>query len=105
MIVQRNGLYSNSNIFILLFKTQFIASKFYLYIPESLTLLTCQSNVFRPCVAILLFFSYFVCLIRFMYPALTFSDFILSVYIDVQINPDLDLGQKLHKLLKYITFK
>ena len=36
---------------ILLFKTSFIASKLQLYIPESITVLNCQCNVFGPCVA------------------------------------------------------
>ena len=46
MIMQMNGPYSISKFFILLFKTQFIASKLYLYIPESIILLNCQCNVF-----------------------------------------------------------
>ena len=46
-----NGPYSNSYFFIVLFKTSFIASKLQLHIPDSITLLTCQCNVFWPCVA------------------------------------------------------
>ena len=45
MVVQMNGPYSVSYFFILLFKTQFIASKLQLYIPESISLLNCQCNV------------------------------------------------------------
>ena len=47
-----NGPYSTSNFFILLFKTEFIASKLQLYIPESITLLNCQCNFFWPSVTI-----------------------------------------------------
>ena len=50
MIMQINGPYSTSNFFIPLFKIQIIVSKLQLYIPE--TLLNCQCNVFRPCIAI-----------------------------------------------------
>ena len=49
-----NGPYSICNFFILLFKTYFIASKLQLYIPESITLLNCQCNVFWPCIAIII---------------------------------------------------
>ena len=40
--------------FILLFKTKFIASNAQLYVPESVTLVDCQSNVFWSCVAIII---------------------------------------------------
>ena len=46
MIVQMNGPYSISKFFILLFKTEFIASKLQFYIPESITLPNCQCNAF-----------------------------------------------------------
>ena len=52
MIVQINGPFSTSNFVILLFKAQFMASKLQLYIPESITLLYCQCNVFGPGIAI-----------------------------------------------------
>ena len=49
-----NGPYFISYFCILLFKTHFIASKSQLYIPESITLLNCQCNVFWRCVAIII---------------------------------------------------
>ena len=51
MVAQMNGPYSISYFFILLFKTSFTASKLQLYIPESISLLNCQCNVFWPWVA------------------------------------------------------
>ena len=48
-----NGQYSISYFFILLFKTQFIASKLQLYIPESITLLDCLYNVLWSCGAVM----------------------------------------------------
>ena len=54
MIMQVNGSCSISNLLIFLLKTQFIASKLQLYIPESITFLNCQCNVFRPYVAIII---------------------------------------------------
>ena len=53
MIMEMNGPYSISNLSIVLFKTEFVASKLQLYIPESTTLLNCQCNVFWRCVAII----------------------------------------------------
>ena len=54
MIMQVNGSYSFSNLLIFLFQIQFIASKLQLYIPESITFLNCQCDVFRPYVAIII---------------------------------------------------
>ena len=54
MIMQMNDPYSISNFFIVLFETYFIASKLWLYISESVTLLNCRCNVFWSCVAIII---------------------------------------------------
>ena len=51
MIMQVNGSFPIFNFFIPLFKTYFMASKLQLYIPESITFLNCQCNLFLPCVA------------------------------------------------------
>ena len=54
MIMQVNSSYSISNFLILLLRPRFIASKLQLYIPESITFLNCQCNVFWPYVAIII---------------------------------------------------
>ena len=53
MIKQMSDSYSISNLFTLLFKTQFIAVKIQLRMSEGITLLNCQCNAFWSSIAII----------------------------------------------------
>ena len=54
MIVQMNGPHPSSNFSFCYFRPSVLPQTLQLYIPESITLLKCQYNVFLPCVAIII---------------------------------------------------